>query len=208
MDFVLDNKISLDSLLTIVLAIVFIFQTAYLVRQTNYSIRSNQANLTETWSKEFKIINIDLLLPKTPNTPPDENEFRKLVVLFDRMHHLFRSKLLKPSDFAYTFITLYKVTRDDTIRKTKFYRDNYLKLQNIFHDFNKDWDMIYYIINIQPTSAFENMLKTLPIAKSNADFRNKVIDNFTKAQSSSKYAVALLNKLRNKPLLPLKRPID
>lgn len=150
------NKISIGDTIQIILIIVFIAQTFYLARQTNFGRRSSQANLTETWIKEFQTVNTSLLSTKNSHVP-DEAEFVKLINILDRMHLLLRQKLLKPSDFADIFLKLYDLTSDIAFRKTVSYMENYLKLQNIFHEFNKDMDVIMIYFNTLPPSGYKEV---------------------------------------------------
>lgn len=206
MDFVLDNKISIDSLLTLVLVFVFIIQTGYLIRQTNVGVRSYQANLRETWKKEFININVNLLI-KNSKIPPDENEFKKLVSVFDHMRPLFRSKLLKPSDFAHTFMVLDGATGSETIRKSKTYKDEYFTLQHIYSHFNKDYDMIDYLLELPNMPWYDNILQKYSFIKKHDNLRKNMMDNWARNQKAAKFAKMFHAKVFRKPLFKLKSPL-
>lgn len=206
MDFVLDNKISVDSLLTIVLAIVFIIQTAFLIRQTNFGVRSNQADLLETKQKEFENIKIDLLI-KNPNKIPDENEFKKLVKAFNKIRPLFQSKLLKPSDFAYTFIALDGATGSEALRKTSTYKEEYLSLQRIYSHFNKDYDMIDYMLSLPKTSWYDKTFQKVSILQKHENLRKQMLENMVRSQKAVKVSVMLNSVILHRPLFKLNPPL-
>lgn len=166
-------------LLQAILIIVLIFQVGYLARQTNFFRRSSQANLTETWSREFSQINFNSLYPEDPNALPDENEFEKLTNALFRMHLHFKEKLLKPSDFAIMFVVLFMATNYESLRKTVTYRENYLKLQEIFNDFNRDIDAVLYVFSLPTTSWYEEIFDQIPLFKKYASLKKTLIGNWS-----------------------------
>lgn len=208
MDFVLDNKITVDSLLTVILAIVFIIQTIYLARQTNVGVRLNQANLREVWEKKFENVNIDLLIKKDENTIPDETEFKKLVSCFDRMRPFFRAKLLKPSDFAHTFMVLDGATNSERLRKTKTYKEEYLTLQHVYKHFNKDYDMIDYGFELPNTSWYDSIFQRFIVLREHPNLRKGILDNWPFYQKAMKFRVIFDAKVRRHPIYLLKPPVE
>jgi len=171
-------ELNFEQLLQIFLILVLIAQVRYLARQTNFFRRSSQANLKETWRKEFLQINFNSLDPEDPNALPDENEFEKLTNALFRMHLHFKEKLLKPSDFAIMFVLLFRATNYESLRKTVTYRENYLKLQEIFNDFNKDVDAIMYFFTLPTTSMYEEIFAKIPLFKKYKSLKKTLIGNW------------------------------
>lgn len=135
-------------------------------------------------------IKIDLLI-KNPNKVPDENEFKKLVKAFNRVRPLFQSKLLKPSDFAYTFIALDGATGSDALRKTSTYKEEYLTLQRIYSHFNKDYDMIDYMLSLPKTSWYDKAFQKFSILQKHENLRKQMLDNMVRSQKAVKVSVML-----------------
>lgn len=180
MEIVFD-KINFDSLVQIGLIIVFIIQTGYLARQTNFGRRSSQASLIEVWNKEFVNINLESLTPEKGKSP-DPVQFIQLVQVLHKMHSYFREKLLKPSDFSIMFILLSFATRYDELRKTDEYNENYLKLQEIFNDFNKDVEVALFFFSLPPKSLYEEALQNVSLTKHDKKLGEKYMHNWAKLQ--------------------------
>lgn len=205
MDFIFD-KITISDLIQIVLIFVFVIQTAYLATQTNFLRRSSQANLTEVWKKEFTTINFDVLYPEKPNLP-DPVEFEALVKILQKMHPHFRERLLKPSDFSIMFLVLFFATLYDDFRKDKVYKENYLNLQVIFNDFNKDPDVVLFFLSMPSTSIFEDGLKTIRSTKGNEKLQKKLLHNWVGMQVGFRIGAWIKIKIKRKGFFELKPPI-
>ena len=195
-------------LLQAILIIVLIFQVGYLARQTNFFRRSSQANLTETWSREFSQINFNSLYPEDPNALPDENEFEKLTNALFRMHLHFKEKLLKPSDFAIMFVVLFMATNYESLRKTVTYRENYLKLQEIFNDFNRDIDAVMYVFSLPTTSWYEEIFDQIPLFKKYKSLKKTLIGNWSSVMSGFRIKIWWDIHIKRIQTFELKSPIS
>ncbi len=204
----LNFELNFESLLQAILIIVLIFQVRYLARQTNFFRRSSQANLTETWNREFSQINFDSLYPEDPNVLPDENEFEKLTNSLFRMHSHFKEKLLKPSDFAVMFVVLYSATTYENLRKTKTYKEKYLKLQEIFNDFNRDVDAVLHFFTIPSTTMYEEIFDQIPLFKKYQSMAKAMIGNWKLVMTAFRLVIWWDIHVKRKQTFELKPPIS
>lgn len=198
------DKLSIDSLIQIILIIFFIIQTAYLVRQTNFGVRSSQANLMEVWRKELQTVDIDLLYVE-PNVSPNEQEFQKLIDIVTRMQYQFKEKLLKPADFSAMFIALHFAIQNDNLRKTTIFRENYLKLQTIYIIFKRDIDVALFLFRLPSTSMYEEILKDVKRVKG---LDKIMLSNWVQAELGFRIALWWQLKVKRKDFFVLSTPIE
>ena len=197
-----------ELLLQIALILVLIAQVGYLARQTNFFRRSSQATLTETWRNAFENIDFNSLYPEDANSVPNENEFRKLTEVLHRMHFLFREKLLKPSDFAIMFVILYMATNYENLRKTKTYKENYLRLQEIFNDFNRDVDAVLYFFTLPSTTLYEEIFDKISLFKKYQSMKKVLIGNWRSVMTGFRLSIWWDIHVKRKQTFELKPPIS
>ena len=85
----------------------------------------------------------------------DEIKFQKLINMLYDAHSYFMRKLLNPLDLAKYFNILHFVIIEHKICDTRIYYDNYLKLQEIYGDYDHDVDSFMAIISNIQTSELE-----------------------------------------------------
>jgi len=197
-----------ELLLQTALILVIMAQVGYLARQTNFFRRSSQATLTETWRNAFGNIDFNSLYPEGANVIPNENEFRKLTEVLHRMHFLFREKLLKPSDFAIMFVVLFMATNYENLRKTKTYKENYLRLQEIFNDFNRDVDAVLYFFTLPSTTLYEEMFDKIPLFKKYESIKKALIGNWKSVMTGFRLSIWWDIHIKRKQTFELKPPIS
>ena len=189
----IEMNIDFDTLLTAVLAIGLIIQTSYFIKQTNHARRSSQVILTETWRGKLNESGYDQLQPggKVTNA---KLSFFNVVAKLSSMHNLFRDKILKPSDFADVFLAIYGAIIYSNIRKTSEYKDNYLRLQQIFHDFN-DADTVLYMFDMFSYSDLEEVLGKIQNKTMKYFFKQSLRD-WTSFQAVLRISLWLMIKIR------------
>ena len=196
-------ELDFNSTLQAILIIVLIIQTGYLARQTNFFKRSSQSTLTNSWNKELFSIKPNILSLKNLNIFLDEDEFANMIDILHRMHNQFKDKLLKPSDFAIFFVSLYLATINKNLKQTNTYRENYLKLQIIFNDFNKDVDAVMYFYTLPNTSAYEKILDEIRIFKKYKRLKKAAFKNWPLMIRSLKIGIWWKMKVERKQFFKL-----
>ncbi len=204
----LNFELNFELLLQAILIIVLIFQVGYLARQTNFFRRSSQATLTETWRNAFVNIDFNSLYPEDVNAVPNENEFQKLTQVLHRMHFLFREKLLKPSDFAIMFVVLVMATNYENLRKTKTYKENFLRLQEIFNDFNRDVDAVLYFFTLPSTTWYEEIFDKISLFKKYESMKKVLIGNWRSVMTGFRLKIWWDIHISRKQTFELKPPIS
>lgn len=155
--------------------------------------------------RELALIKFNILYPENPDDLPDVNEFENLLNILHRMHNQFKDKLLKPSDFSIFFVILYSATQYEKLRQTDSYKENYLKLQIIFEDFNKDVDAVLYFFTIPTTSYYEKMFKEISFLKK-YKLGDALLKNWSASMLGFKIAVWWDVKIKRKQTFELKPP--
>ena len=157
-DFCVDDSliIILGAIIDIVLVCVLIAQSRILSAQATHYRRTSQVSLMEEKISDIKISSIKLINEKRV----DANLFDDLTMKLYNIHYLFKEKVLKPVDFAIEFSKLFYVIQFNEFYKTNTYNKNYLRLQIIFDDFNRDVDAIVrtiYNSSLESTEQIDDL---------------------------------------------------
>ena len=147
-----DLNLTTSDLIQMVLIIVLIVQAFYLHIQTTVLRRTSQANIVESWFEKQQLTMESIMVLYDHM---DEIKFQKLINMLYDAHGYFMRKLLNPIDLAKYFNILYFVIIEYKICDTRIYYDNYLKLQEIYGDYDHDIDSFMAIISNIQTSELE-----------------------------------------------------
>ena len=147
-----DLNLTTSDLIQMVLIIVLIVQAFYLHIQTTVLRRTSQANIVESWFEKQQLTMESIMVL---HDHMDEIKFQKLINMLYDAHGYFMRKLLNPIDLAKYFNILYFVIIEYKICDTRIYYDNYLKLQEIYGDYDHDIDSFMAIISNIQTSELE-----------------------------------------------------
>ena len=152
-----------SDLIQMVLIFVLIVQATYLSKQTTVLRRTSQINIIESWFKKQSLTNESIIVLYDHM---DEVEFQKLINMLYNAHSYFMRKLLDPLDLALHFNMLDLIITKHKMYDTRVYYDNYLKLQEIYGDYNHDLDSIMAIISNSSTSELEKVFKNIRFGNS------------------------------------------
>ncbi len=147
-----DLNLTTSDLIQMVLIIVLIVQAFYLHIQTTVLRRTSQANIVESWFEKQQLTMESIMVL---HDHMDEIKFQKLINMLYDAHGYFMRKLLNPLDLAKYFNILHFVIIEYKICDTRIYYDNYLKLQEIYGDYDHDIDSFMAIISNIQTSELE-----------------------------------------------------
>lgn len=191
-------------IIQIILIAIIIVQTSYIGTQMRYNRRVNQYTITREWHQKLRAIYHNNTTPNLNDPQINDNEFLALIDTFRDMHPMFKDKLLKPSDFTIMFLRLYVLTQDHDIQKSDVFRANHLQLQNIFDDFNKDVDVIMYLINSVDLDMMEKLESTYSKNSFKKTSLKEALKKWPSYQKYFKFAFIILIKIRKREFFKLK----
>lgn len=196
----LDPEIIVQS----ILLTVIIIQTLYIGNTMRFNRRINQYQLTHEWNQQLRDVYRDESTPHLNDSQVYENEYQNLIIIFQDMHHLFKDKLLKSSDFSTMFVRLYVLTNLEAKNKSPVFYKNYIILKTIYNDFN-NIDVGMILLSYVDNSVLDDMSKTID-KNSFTGFGLKSLKenySFSKFQRILKIGLWIQLKVKKQPLFEL-----
>jgi len=176
---ILQDLISLESIIQIILVIVIITQTRYVGNSITFTRKITQYNMAKEWEDRL----YHIFKNNSPGEDWPDQIYQNIVNEFSNMDSLFRNKLLKPVEFTTLFYRLYIETLDKNNSNLELYRENYFQLQRIYKNFNKvDVCMkIFGQLNLNDWDEMTSQLKSVwytkeMVKEANTKYINKIFN--------------------------------